>query len=49
MSLKVRLIPVLLFKDGLIVKSRNFNMFQTVGNPFSQVERYNSWNLDELI
>ena len=48
-KLKVRLIPILLFKNGLIVKSRNFNMYQTVGNPFSQVDRYNKWNLDEMI
>lgn len=48
-SLKTRLIPILLYKDGFIVKSRQFKMFQTVGNPFSQVARYSKWNLDELI
>jgi len=48
-TLKTRLIPILLYKDGLIVKSRQFKMFQTVGNPFSQVARFNRWNLDELI
>ena len=47
--LKTRLIPILLYKDGFIVKSRQFKMFQTVGNPFSQVARYSKWNLDELI
>ena len=25
----------------LIVKSRQFKLFQTVGNPFAQVARYN--------
>jgi len=49
MSLKIRLIPVLLYKDGFIVKSQKFNFYQTVGNPFEQVQRYNKWNLDELI
>lgn len=44
-----RIIPVLLFKDGRIVKSTNFDFHQSVGNPFVQVERYNQWNLDELI
>ena len=44
-----RIIPVVLHKDGRIVKSRNFNFFQSVGDPFSLVKRYNSWNLDELI
>ena len=48
-SLKTRLIPILLYRDGFIVKSRQFKIFQTVGNPFSQVARYNKWNLDELI
>ena len=49
MKLKNRLIPILLYRDGLIVKSRQFKLFQTVGNPFDQVNRYNQWNLDELI
>ena len=44
-----RIIPVVLHKDGRIVKSRNFNFFQSVGDPVSLVKRYNSWNLDELI
>ena len=47
--LKNRLIPLLLYKNGLIVKSRQFKFFQTVGNPFDQVKRYNLWNLDELL
>jgi len=48
-NLKTRLIPILLYRDGLIVKSRQFKLFQTVGNPFAQVARYNKWDLDELI
>jgi imidazole glycerol-phosphate synthase subunit HisF len=48
-KLKTRLIPILLYRDGLIVKSRQFKLFQTIGNPFAQVERYNKWDLDELI
>ncbi len=47
--LKTRLIPVLLYKDGFIVKSRNFKNHQIVGDPVSQVARYNEWNIDELI
>ena len=37
-----RLIPVLLYKDGYLVKSRNFKEFQTIGNPFEEVKRFNS-------
>ncbi len=48
-NLRTRLIPILLYKDGVIVKSRKFNIFQTVGMPFAQVSRYSKWNLDELI
>ena len=48
-KLKTRLIPVLLYKDGFIVKSRNFKNHQIVGDPISQVARYNEWNIDELI
>ena len=44
--LKTRLIPVL-YKDGFIVKSRNFKNHQIVGDPVSQVARYNEWNIDE--
>jgi cyclase len=48
-NLKVRVIPVILLHEGIVVRSRNFNFYQVVGNPFAQVERYNSWNVDELI
>jgi cyclase len=48
-NLKIRIIPVLLFKDGLLVKSKNFKFHQTVGDPFHEFSRYNDWNVDELI
>lgn len=47
--LKNRLIPVLFLKDGFLVRSESFCIHQNLGNPFSQVERYNAWNVDELI
>ena len=47
--LKTRLIPVIILKDGNIVKSKNFHSYQSVGNPFEDVERYNQWKVDELI
>ena len=48
-NLKTRIIPIILLKDGIIVRSQNFNTYKVIGNPFSQVERFNSWNVDELI
>ena len=47
--LKIRLIPVILLKDGNVVKSKNFKSYQFVGNPFEDVERFNQWKVDELI
>lgn len=47
--LTTRIIPVLLLRNGSLVKSRGFNFYQKVGNPYAQLERYNSWDLDELI
>jgi imidazoleglycerol phosphate synthase cyclase subunit len=44
-----RLIPVLLLKHGLIVRSQWFRIHQVIGNPMSTVERYSSWNVDELV
>lgn len=47
--LKNRLIPVLLIKDGYLVRSEGFHMHQILGNPIHEVERFNHWNVDELI
>ena len=44
-----RLIPVLLLKQGVIVRSQLFKVHQVIGNPMSTVERFSSWNVDELI
>jgi imidazoleglycerol phosphate synthase cyclase subunit len=44
-----RLIPVLLLKHGLIVRSQLFKVHQVIGNPMSTVQRYSDWNVDELI
>jgi imidazoleglycerol phosphate synthase cyclase subunit len=43
-----RLIPVLLLKHGLIVRSQLFKVHQVIGNPMSTVERLSQWNADEL-
>lgn len=44
-----RLIPVLLLKHGLIVRSQLFKVHQVIGNPMSTVERFSQWNVDELV
>ena len=47
--LKKRLIPVLLLQNGLLVRSERFTIHQIIGNPIHEVERFNHWNVDELI
>ena len=47
--LKPRLIPVLLLKDGALVRSRTFSFHQYTGDPQGQVERFTDWRADELI
>ena len=47
--LKIRLIPVLYIKNGLIVRSEGFSYHQNMGNVIDEAHRYNEWNVDELI
>jgi imidazole glycerol-phosphate synthase subunit HisF len=47
--LKKRLIPVLLLQNGLLVRSELFKIHQVLGNPIYEVQRFNEWNVDELI
>lgn len=47
--LKNRLIPVLLLQNGLLVRSELFRIHQVIGNPVHEVERFNEWNVDELV
>lgn len=47
--LKNRLIPVLLIRNGLLVRSELFEFHQAIGKPIPEIERYNDWNIDELI
>jgi imidazole glycerol-phosphate synthase subunit HisF len=47
--LKTRLIPVLLIKNGQLVRSKTFSFHQIIGNPIHEAARYNEWNVDELI
>ena len=47
--LKRRLIPVLFIKNGLIVRSEGFSYHQNIGNIINEAQRYNEWDVDELI
>ena len=44
-----RVIAVLFIKDGLIVRSQNFERHQFIGNVIEQAKRLNDYNVDELI
>lgn len=46
---KTRLIPVLYIKNGLIVRSENFEEHKIIGNVVNEVRRYNTWDIDELV
>ena len=46
---KKRLIPVLLLQNGILVQSRNFKEFQSLGSPVTNVKRLSEWCSDELI
>ena len=43
---KKRLIPLLLLKDGLLVRSQKFKTHQVIGNPMSTVSRFLDWDID---
>ncbi len=47
--LKHRLIPVLILKNGQLVRSESFSTHQIIGDPIHEVKRFNEWNVDELI
>ena len=44
-----RIIPVLLLKNGILVRSRNFSLHQLTGNHLYQTDRYSQWKADEII
>lgn len=44
-----RLIPCILLKNGLIVRSQSFRTHQIIGNPISTISRLSGWNVDEMI
>jgi imidazole glycerol-phosphate synthase subunit HisF len=46
---KIRLIPVVLLKNGRVVQSKGFKRHQVLGNPSTIVWRLSNWFSDELI
>lgn len=48
-GLKARIIPLLLLRDGRMVKGKQFDNFRDVGDPVSAARIYNAQNADELV
>ncbi|MBS2016777.1 MAG: imidazole glycerol phosphate synthase subunit HisF [Deltaproteobacteria bacterium] len=48
-GVRPRLIPCLLLKNGLLVRSQLFKVHQVIGNPVSTIMRLSDWNVDEVI
>lgn len=46
---KLRLIPVLLLRNGWLVQSKRFSRYQNLGDPITAVKRLSQWSSDELI
>jgi imidazole glycerol-phosphate synthase subunit HisF len=46
---KIRLIPVILLKNGRVVQSKGFRRHQVLGNPSTIVWRLSNWFSDELV
>jgi len=46
---KLRIIPIILLKNGRVVQSKNFNRHQVLGTPSVIVGRLSNWCADEVI
>ncbi len=44
-----RLIPIILIKDGLLVRSQLFKYHQAIGDPIPTIKRLSDWSVDEII
>jgi cyclase len=47
--LKKRLIACLLWRDGMLVQSKNFQHTNSVGSAFVAVDFFNTWAIDEIV
>ena len=46
---KVRVIPVIILRNGEIVQSYSFERYKVIGNALKAVERFTKWDADEMI
>ncbi|MCB0359157.1 MAG: imidazole glycerol phosphate synthase subunit HisF, partial [Bdellovibrionales bacterium] len=46
---KIRVIPVVLMRGGIVVQSKSFRRYQALGNPQTIVARLTNWYSDELV
>lgn len=44
-----RLIPIILLKEGLLVRSQIFKFHQAIGDPIPTIKRLSDWGVDEII
>lgn len=44
-----RIIPVLLYREGSIVRSQQFSHHYKIGDPYQQLKRYLTWDADEIV
>ena len=44
-----RLIPVVIIKEGLLVRSQLFKYHQAIGDPIPTIKRLSDWNADEIV
>ena len=47
--LKKRIIPVLIYNDGKLVQSINFQHPMGIGNALTKISFFNTWSVDEII
>lgn len=45
---KKRIIPIVLFKEGHVVQSKNFSEYRNLGNPYDSIRRFSEWGADEV-
>ena len=44
-----RIIPVLLYRNGAIIRTQQFERYYSIGDPFQQIQRYMAWDVDEVV
>ena len=46
---KKRIIPIVFYQNGALVQTKSFSQYFDLGSPITIVDRFNSWDADELI